>query len=347
MRRTGRSDQPRPAGTPASTIFRVAGEAGVSITTVSHVFSGKRHVSEATRARVLEVAHSLGYQPRASARALATRRSMTVAIQPSISGPEDMINPFMGTMLTAMSAVAMRAGYSFLFVSPGPTAEIFIGPLIEERRIDGAIVIDPTPDDPFVSALIDHEMPLVSLGRIEGHDEFLRIDNDHVGSCRAVIEHLRSAGYRRPALMSLGSPMSFVTDTVSAFRAAAGRRAPIVALDEFSEPRAYAAALELLQRTRAPDAIYCVNDLLAMGVLHAARALGRVVPDDLGIVGVGDSALSRSMSVPLTSVRVYPELAGVMLFEVLIALMEDGPQAVTQPALLPAELVIRESTSRR
>lgn len=346
MRDIGRADPSRAHDPPSSTIFRVAREAGVSITTVSHVFSGKRHVSEATRARVLEVAESLEYQPRASARALATRRSMTVALQHSISGPEDMVNPFMGSMLAAMSEVAMRAGYSFLFVSPGSTAEIFVGPLIEERRIDGAILVDPTPKDPFVVALIEHGMPLVSLGRIEGHNELLRIDHDHAGYCRTVLEHLRSAGYRRPALMSLVSPMSFLTDIVTTFRSAAGPRAPIISLDEFSEQRAYDSALQLLGRKRPPDAIYCINDLMAMGVARAARDLGRVVGHDLGIVGVGDSVLARTMSVPLTSVRVYPERAGAMLFEALIALMERGAESTPQPPLLPAELVVRESTSR-
>jgi DNA-binding LacI/PurR family transcriptional regulator len=346
MRGAERAQPARAAEPPSSTIFRVAREAGVSITTVSHVFSGKRHVSEATRARVLEVAESLEYQPRASARALATRRSMTVALQHSISGPEDMVNPFMGSMLAAMSEVAMRAGYSFLFVPPGATAEIFVAPLIDERRIDGAILVDPTPEDPFVSALMENGMPLVSLGRIEGHDELLRVDHDHAGYCRAVLEHLRSRGYQRPALMSLVPRMSLLTDIVTTFRSAAGSRAPIVSLDEFSEQRAYDAALQLLQRKRPPDAIYCINDLMAMGVARAARDLARRVPQDLGIVGVGDSVLARTMSVPLTSVRVYPEQAGTMLFEVLIDLMERGMETVSQPPLLPAELVVRESTSR-
>lgn len=331
---------------PASTIFRVAREAGVSITTVSHVFSGKRHVSDATRVRVLEVAASLGYQARPSARALATRRSMTVALQHSISGAEDMLNPFIGSMLVAMSEVAVRSGYSFLFVSPDPTAEIFVGPLINERRIDGAILIDPTPADPFVSALIENEMPLVSLGRIEGHGGMLRVDHDHAGACRAVLEHFRAVGYQRPALMSLVSPMSYITDITAAFRSIAMDDAPIVELEQFSEGRAYAAAVELLDRTPAPDAIYCVNDLLAMGVVHAARERGLSVPGQLGIVGVGDSALARTLSVPLTSVRVYPERVGVMLFELLIASIEDGVAAVSQPPLLPAELVVRESTAR-
>ena len=76
-----------PSPTTSANIFQVAPEAGVSITTVSHVFSSKRHVSEETRKRVLAVSERLGYRPRASARALATGRSMTIALQHSLSGP--------------------------------------------------------------------------------------------------------------------------------------------------------------------------------------------------------------------------------------------------------------------
>jgi LacI family transcriptional regulator len=339
------------AAPEGATIFRVASESGVSITTVSHVFSGKRHVSTATRERVLAVANQLDYQPTASARALATRRTMTIALQHSVGGPEDMINPFMGAMLMAMSEAAMRASYSFLFVPRGTNSEIFVGPLVEDRRIDGAILVDPTADDPFVMALIERGMPLVSLGRVEGHPELLSIDHDHPELARMVLAHFAEAGYERPALMSLQASMSWVRDTERTFREVAGADAPIVQLEEFSERCAYDTTLRLLASQRPPDAIYCASDLFALGIVHAARDAGVAIPDQLGIVGVGDSPVSHGMSVSLSSVRVYPELAGERLLEALISLIEkpasDGramPVAGTEP--LPGELVVRQSTAR-
>ena len=162
----------------------------MSITTVSHVFSSKRHVSEETRKRVLEVSERLGYRPRASARALATGRSMTIALQHSLSSPEFALNPFFGAMLTSMSEAAINAGYSFIFVPADPPAEVFVTPLIAERRVDGAILIDPVPGDAFVDAVIALEMPAVSLGRIDGHPEKLTVDHDHARATEAVLEHL-------------------------------------------------------------------------------------------------------------------------------------------------------------
>ena len=203
--------------TTSANIFQVALEAGVSITTVSHVFSSKRHVSEETRKRVLAVAERLGYRPRASARALATGRSMTIALQHSLSGPEFAVNPFFGAMLPSMSEAAISAGYSFIFVPADPPEEVFVNALIAERRVDGAILIDPVPGDAFVDAVIALDMPAVSLGRVEGHPEKLSVDHDHARALEAAFEHLAIQGYERPAMLSLAAEMSYVADLDAAF----------------------------------------------------------------------------------------------------------------------------------
>jgi DNA-binding LacI/PurR family transcriptional regulator len=89
------------------TIFEVAEAAGVSITTVSHVFSGNRRVREETRRRVLETAERLAYRPRATAQALATGRTNTLALQVSISGESLVLNPFFTSLLASLSLAAI------------------------------------------------------------------------------------------------------------------------------------------------------------------------------------------------------------------------------------------------
>jgi DNA-binding LacI/PurR family transcriptional regulator len=326
----------------------VAAEAGVSITTVSHVFSSKRHVSEETRKRVLEVADRLGYKPRASARALATGRSMTIALQHSLSGAEFALNPFFGAMLTSMSEAAISAGYSFVFVPADPAADMWVRPLIEERRIDGAILIDPVPGDAFVDAVIERELPAVSLGRVEGHPEKLTVDYDLPRALAGVLDHLAAQGYERPAMLSLTAEMSYVADLDAAFERLAPAGAPVLAADEFSERSGYELTLELLEAPDPPDAIFCVNDILAAGAARAAAEQGVTVPGQLGIVGVGDSPRAREATIPLTSVRVFPERAGTLLLELIKAVL--GARAGEQPAPpepLPTELIVRRSTARR
>jgi DNA-binding LacI/PurR family transcriptional regulator len=332
----------------SSNIFDVALEAGVSITTVSHVFSSKRHVSEETRKRVLEVADRLGYKPRASARALATGRSMTIALQHSLSGPEFAINPFFGAMLTSMSEAAISAGYSFIFVPADPPPDMFVTPLIAERRVDGAILIDPVPGDAFVDAVIEFELPAVSLGRVDGHPEKLTVDHDHARALEGVLEHLTEQGYKRPAMLTLAAEMSYVADMDAAFERWAPAGAPLLAAAEFSERSGYELALELLEAPDRPDAIFCVNDILAFGASRAAAEHGVIVPDALGIVGVGDSLRTREAAIPLTSVRVFPERAGTLLLELIKAVLAaDAEAQPAPPEPLPTELIIRQSTARR
>jgi DNA-binding LacI/PurR family transcriptional regulator len=331
---------------PVSTIFEVAQEAGVSITTVSHVFSGKRHVSEDTRERVLRIATTLGYKPRASARALATGRSMTIALQHSMSGAEFVLNPFFGAMLPAMSEAALRSGYAFIFVPPDPPEDVFVVPLVLERRVDAAILIDPVPSDVFVRAVLELDLPAVSLGRIEGESRLPVVDHDHADACARVLEHLLLRGYTRPALLSLDSEMSYVLDMNSAFGRIAPAGSPILAVPELSERAAYEFALELLSGTDRPDSIFCLNDLLAVGVKRAAADLDIPIPSELGLVGVGDSALATVGPVSLTSMRAYPERAGARLIELLEAMLSED-DIVLDVGPLPMELVARESTQRR
>jgi DNA-binding LacI/PurR family transcriptional regulator len=123
-----------------STIFDVAEGAGVSITTVSHVFSGKRRVHEQTRRRVLEIADQLAYRPRATAQALATGRTNTLALQISATGQNLILNPFFSALLSELSLAAIERDLSFVYVPPADAGAAFIAPLIDQRRIDGALL---------------------------------------------------------------------------------------------------------------------------------------------------------------------------------------------------------------
>lgn len=335
-----------PGATATSTIFQVAAEAGVSITTVSHVFSGKRRVSEETRRRVLDAAERLSYKPRASARALATGRSMTIAVQHSMSDAEFALNPFMCAMLTSMSAAAISAGYAFIFVPADPPAAAFITPLIAERRVDGAILIDPVPGDAFVDAVVERELPAVSFGRIAGHPQTPSVDHDHPRAIETVLAHLAAVGYERPSMLTLAAEMSWVADLEVAFERIAPPGAPVLAAPVLSERSGYELGLELLEAPNRPDAIFCVSDILAVGAARAAAERGLIVPDELGIVGLGDSAWARDAIVPLTSVRAFPERAGTLLLELIEAVLSDRNTTPASPKLLRTELIVRSSTAR-
>ncbi len=331
------------AADSTATIFDIAEAAGVSITTVSHVFSGNRPVGTATRQKVLEAAERLDYRPRGSARALATGRTMTLALQISFSGPELLFNPFFTSLLPAMSEAAIELGYSFAFVPPDAAQESFAEPLIARRTVDGAILIDPRPGDRFVAEVLAEGLPYVSLGRVLGAPLGPQVDHDHLDVCRSVVDHLRSEGYERIAMVSIREQVSYVTDLAAAFTTIVPGGAVIPA-DVLSVDAGRAAAAAVLAGSDAPDALFCTNDVLAVGVLQAALAAGVRVPEDLGVVGVEDSSLARHAEPPLTSIRANPEEAG----RLLIAMMDRvlAGEVDLPAAVVPIELVIRASSTR-
>jgi DNA-binding LacI/PurR family transcriptional regulator len=325
------------------TIFDVAEAAGVSITTVSHVFSGNRRVGAGTRERVRDVARELGYRPRAMAQALARGRTNTLALQLSISGESLVLNPFLTSLLASLSLSAIDRGFSFVYVPPGPGSAGFVEPLLEAGRVDAAVLVDPMRGDPFVEAVVERAFPHVSIGRILGMKSDYWVDNDHRAVCEKVVAHLAAAGYARPALLTVPFEVSYVVDYTSGFRAAAGEDAPIAVADDLTDLAAHAAARDALASKKPPDAFFCIHDRLAVGALLAAAEAGVPVPERLGVVGVGDSLASHTHP-GLTSVRVFPERAGDAAVGLLDAVLQGAETDV--PVLVDAQLVRRESTQR-
>jgi DNA-binding LacI/PurR family transcriptional regulator len=199
-------------------------------------------------------------------------------------------------------------------------------------------------DDAYVRALVHDDVPVVTTGRYLGRNPPPWIDNDHRAGIQKTLEHLSIQGYRRPALVSIEGKFSYIEDIESAFRDH-DASLPIVRAADLSEEEAHRWAIKLLESTQPPDAIVAAIDRQAVGVLRAARDLGVRVPEELGVSGEGDTVLARHSHPALTSVRVGARRLGQHAVEVLLQLL-NGKQDVDN-RLLPAELVIRESTLRK
>ena len=327
-----------------STIFDVAEAAGVSITTVSHVFSGKRRVNEATRQRVLEVAERLSYRPRAIARALAAGRTNTLALSLPFSGPDLLLNSFFAELLPALSLAALEHAFSFLFVPPDASAEL-TEPLLAGGGVDAAVLVFPAADDPVARAVIALAFPYVSIGPVAdpGGGSWVGADAREIQA--PVFAHLQDRGYERPALVSLARQPMAVLDHEAAFRELAGAAAPIVESAHVAERDGYDAALELLaQADGRPDAVLCLGDRVAVGVLMACDDLGLDVPGEVGIVSVVDSPLATRVRPELTAVDLHPTRHAEAAIALLAAML--GGEAPESPVRIATDLVRRGSTAR-
>lgn len=336
-----------------ATISDVARLAHVSITTVSHVFSGKRPVADRTKRRVLDAAHELRYRPAVTARGLATGRAMALGLQFPSDGDQLLLNPYFPALLEALSAAAIQAGFTFILLPSRRTGSFPLDVLLSSQQLDGAIVVDPVPTNDLIGALHQAGLPVVTIGRFGARVRPLFVDADNEGAMRALVAHLRAAGYERPALVSLREDRySYIADIERGFREAVAEdfAKPIIErVDDLSERAGRAAAIELLSRRRPPDAIVAAVDRQAMGVLAAAEELGLRVPDDLGVAGAGDTVMARSSRPSLTSIDVQPALLGTAAVDIVRRAIDataatgiEPPESIT----IEARLAIRESTRR-
>lgn len=324
-----------------TSIYEVAKQAGVSITTVSHVFSGRRPVAEKTRVRVLEVANRLNYRPNHSAKSLATGRSMILGIHFPYEAGSLVRNPYFPEVLEGLSLAAAKTGYGFLLIPESGDADLL-------GRVDGAIIVDPLVGDPVTETILLQDMPVVTTGRCLMRPDIPWVDNDHQAGIRQIFSHLDTQGYRQPALLSTALRYSYIEDIERAYQQAVKARSASVRMakpENLSEPAAYQAALEMLREHKRPDAIIASTDHQAVSVLRVARDLDIHVPEELGVVGEGDTILAGTAVPPLTSTRVQPRLLGEAAVELILALL-DGNAENVENRLIPAKLIPRDSTLR-
>jgi len=321
----------------------VAAQAGVSVTTVSHVLSGRRPVAAATRTRVLRVIEELGYQPNPLAQSLRTQRTMTVALI-----VPDLTNPFYPMVLRGLADVMVPAGYHAVVCSTDGTREEEISFLrqMTTRQVDGVVIaaFQLSRKD-----FLEHgkTVPLVRLGGAPfDADLGDLVRSDDEGGMLQAARYLIELGRRRLAYVG-GTRHTGPSD----HREAGYRRAlaeagltvdeDLVIRGEYTREAGRAAAEILLGRQDRPDAIACANDLIAIGVLDAARALGLRVPGDLAVSGYDDIDAASLVYPTLTTVVNPARQVGRACGEALLRQLTGGEP---EP---PRELVIANSLIRR
>lgn len=326
-----------------TTIRDVAREAGVSVTTVSHVFSGRRKVAEETGHRVREVAERLGYHPDAAARKLATGRSTAVGLSFQMSGEALLLNPFFTSLLSGFSAEAAELGFTFTLLPERPDRSA-----AERSGLAGVVIVDPAPGNPWIPTLAREGVRVVTIGRSLGGIELSWVDNEHRRGILDAVNHLLDQGYRNLVLLSVWERLSYIADIEQAFNQAVTEldiSGKLVYAEDFSDRAARRVAIDLLKGPDPPDAVIAAIDHMAIGVLQAAEEMDLRVPEDLGVVGEGDTVLAHHAHPPLTSVRVVPEELAREALRLLNGFWHEADTPDRQ-VMLPAELVIRKSTLR-
>lgn len=338
----------------ATSIKEVARHAGVSIGTVSNVLNHPDLVAPSTRQRVLESIAALGYVRNDSARQLRAGRSRTIALVVL-----DLGNPFFADVARGAEAAADERGVVVMVCNSAEDAarERRHLDLLEEQRVLG-VLITPLEDgeDSRLELLIRRGTPVVLVDRDSGQQNRCSVTVDDVLGGRLAGEHLARQGHRRIAYV--GGPFSIRqvsdrhTGIVAALKEAAERSGgaapdlrviPTPSLTVAAGRRA-AGAFAGLPADERPTAVFCANDLLALGVLQEMTLRGLRVPKDVAIVGYDDIDFAAAAAVPLSSIRQPRERLGRTGAELLLQEIAEGEGHQHRRVVFEPELVVRESS---
>lgn len=325
----------------------VAAAASVSVGTVSNVLNAPERVAPATVARVHAAIEQLGFVRNDAARQLKAGRSRCVGLLVL-----DVGNPFFTDVARSAERQAAQSNLVILLGTSDddPQRERAYLETFDEQRVFG-LLISPVGDDlDRLLALHRRGVPVVLVDRDGSGTPFASVAVDDVAGGRMALTHLCARGRTRIAYV--GGPLSLrqVADRLAGARDAVGEypgaSLEFIPTDEPSVLAGRAAGERLcaLDPGRRPDAVFCANDLLAIGMLQALAAGGVNVPGDVALIGYDDIDFARSAAVPLSSIRQPSANIGVTAVELLLAAAE-APEAEPRHVVFLPELVARASTS--
>jgi LacI family transcriptional regulator len=327
---------------------RIAGELGVSITTVSKALNNHDDIGHATRARVLAKVAELGYQPNAVARSLTTRRTNTLGIV-----IPDLMHSFFVEIIAGFEQIASARGYGLLLCSSNEDAakERAELDLLRQRQVDGVVLAsaNASGNTDLLQRLAPLGIGLVMIDR-DDHPEVtcdrVVTDDEHVGEL--ATSHLVAQGYRKIAHIS-GPPVVHAQRREDGYRTAlmaAGIRPKRdwIVRGGFMESDGYRAMTKLLAQKSRVDAVFATNDPAAIGAMKAIWEAGLRVPEDIAMVGVGDIALGDLLRVPLTTVSWSRQEDGRQAAELLLDRIGPRPDGPARRVVVPPELIVRRSS---
>jgi LacI family transcriptional regulator len=329
----------------------VARRAGVSVATVSNVVNRPDLVSPATRVRVQAAIAELGFVRSESARVLRAGRSEVLALLVL-----DLANPFFVHVMLGAERAARAAGLGVMICNSAQSAaeEADYLELFAQQRVRGLLVTPADGTGATLSAFARAGIPYVLVDRAVPGADACRVLVDNVGGGAMAAGHLFAAGHRRVTFVSGPLETSQCRDRLAGARKAAAEAGlPPESVGVLECPRldiasGRDAAARLMGLPERPTAVFCANDLLALGVLQVLFAAGVRVPEDIAIVGYDDIEFAGAAAIPLSSIRQPAARIGQTAAELLIEETGAmGAQHVHKEVVYQPELVVRASSFGR
>lgn len=327
----------------------IARAAGVSHSTVSRALHDNPLISPEVRQRIQQLAQEMGYTPNAVAQSLKERRTNTVGLVVT-----SIADPFVGRVVRGIEDVAQAAKVSvFLSVSDNdPEREMAVIETFHRRRVDGVISATAQIWGPYTKRLAQIKMPTVLINQPAESEQLHSVQVDDYTGARQAVDYLLALGHRAIAYLGVANRQQSNQRRFAGYcdsLAQAGipvddawiRVAPASCrLHSDDVLGAQTLLPELLQA--GITAVFCYNDLVAVGALMACRELGLSVPGQLSVIGFDDVELARYITPPLTTIHQPKLRLGELAMQMLLDILEGRP---VENHVLPTELVLRGSTA--
>jgi DNA-binding LacI/PurR family transcriptional regulator len=324
---------------PVVTMKDVARAANVSLSTVSYALSGARPISAATRERIEQAMHDLGFTPNAMARGLASRRSHILAL--SLPWLENGLGGTQMEFVTSAAQTARSHGYHLVLWPFEPDDAEDIRTLAVQGLADGVIVMEVLLTDPRVAALEEAEVPFTMIGRTQAAADVRSVDIDFDQTTEDAVAHLVELGHRHIALLN-HSQTSRDAGYGPTVRAATGfGRAmevrgltPVVEYCDESAAGGRAAVGRLLGQHAETTALVAMNEVATFGAVTELSALGRSIPEDFSVLSIVSSpGVGEMFNPPLTTMHAPGAELGRLGVEELLDLLR-GTRTPDRPVLL-------------
>ena len=331
------------------TIYDLAREAGVGIGTVSRCMNNHPNVSAPTRARVLDTARRMSYQPHAHAQGLASRRTNTIAaIIPYFT------NYFFQQVLQGIQDKAGESGFDLILYGVNHPEQVqhYLHRSLQRGRVDGVMFFSMKIPESYAEKFHQMQLPLVLVDG--SHPEFDSIRVENREGALAAVRHLIGLGHRRVAMINASMDTLPARERYRGYADALDEHGIALSLDRvfasdarwqdgFTREAGREGMRKLLARRRAGDPITAAlvaSDIQAMGVLEVARDAHVRVPEEFAVVGFDDIELAQYLQ--LTTMRQPMYEMGVLAMERLLSRILTPDMAPTLTTFVP-ELVVRRT----
>jgi len=331
-----------------TSIREVAERAGVSLGTVSNVLNRPEIVAEETRRRVQLVIEEIGFVPNGSARQLRAGRSQHIGLVVL-----DVANPFFTEVARGVEDAAHAAGYVVILCNADDSAEKESHYLrvLEEQRTQGVLITPVQSDASYLQRLRQRGIAVVLLDRPSRIKDLCSVTVDDIRGGELATAHLLEQGHERIGFvhgpLSIRQCAERRRGVLRAVRAAGLDPDQVIVDITTSTQRAREGeeSVEKLLRARIkPTAVFCANDLLALGLMRGLMKQGISIPGDFALVGYDDVEFASMLSTPLTTIRQPKYELGRTAAELLLDEASNPTSHQHKHIVYQPELIVRESS---